>query len=99
VGPNISLTGERDERHLAAVARLEADGIAGGDVQAKTAGLGAIEFQRAVDLVKMKMAADLDGPVTGIGDDEAHFFQADVGLKWRRVRGRANFSGYHRIGW
>src|SRR5712671_2092707 len=45
------------------VAGLEADGGAGGDVEALAVGGGAVEFQGSVGFDEVVMAADLDGAV------------------------------------
>ena len=66
----LALAGERDEAHLAALAGLEADRRAGGNVEPEAARLGAVEFQRRIGLEEMIVRADLDRPVAGIGDFE-----------------------------
>src|SRR4029453_9492685 len=58
-----ALAGECDELHVAGLAGLEADGGAGGDVEAHAAGLFAVEFQRGVGFEEMVVRADLDGAV------------------------------------
>src|SRR5579883_3220450 len=65
---DLALAGERDEAHLAALAGLEADRRAGGNVEAEAARPGAVEFQRRIGLEEMVVRADLDRPVAGIGD-------------------------------
>src|SRR5437879_8042527 len=50
---------ERDELHVAGLAGLEADGGAGGDVEAHAAGFFAVEFQRRVGLEEVVVRADL----------------------------------------
>ena len=58
------------EAHLAALARLEAHGGAGRDVEAHAARLRArSNEQRRIGLEEMVVAADLDRPVAGVGDD------------------------------
>ena len=58
----------RDEPDLAGLAGLEADGGAGGDVEAAAARGGAVEVERRVGLGEMVVRADLDRPVAGVGD-------------------------------
>src|SRR5262249_57158864 len=65
-----ALAGERDQRDLAALARLEAHRGAGGDVEPHAARFFPIEFQGRIGLVEMIMRADLDRPVAGICDRE-----------------------------
>src|SRR6266480_1386510 len=70
--------GERDELHVAGLAGLEADGGAGGDVEAHAAGFPALEFQRRVGFEEMVVRADLDRTVAGIGDRERHGLAAGI---------------------
>ena len=58
--------GERDERHAARLARLEAHRGARGDVQPHAACGVAVEVERAVGLGKVVVRADLDRPVAGV---------------------------------
>jgi len=64
----VSPTGIGDQRHLAALTRLEADRGAGGHVEAMAAGLVAIEDECRIGFGEMVVGADLDGAVAGIGD-------------------------------
>src|SRR5262249_17338655 len=75
-----SLAGERHQRHLARLSRLETHGGAGGDVESHAARLFAIEFQRRVGLEEMIMRADLDRPVAAVGDGQRHRLAAGIGL-------------------
>src|SRR5688572_16280673 len=68
--PDLALAGEGHELHVACLAGLEADGGAGGDVEAVAAGLGAVEFERRVGLGEVVVRADLDRAVAGVGDGE-----------------------------
>ncbi len=52
---DFALSGEGDEGDFPGVAGLEADGVAGGDVEAEAAGPGAVEGERGVDLEEMEM--------------------------------------------
>ena len=49
-------------------ARLEAHGGSGGNVETHVEGWLAVELERAVDLEKAEMRADLNRPVAGVGD-------------------------------
>src|SRR4030095_1222014 len=57
---DLARAANRDKLHLARIARLEANGGAGGDVQAHAVGRGAVEREIAVDLEEMKVRSDLD---------------------------------------
>src|SRR6516165_6920709 len=61
---------ERDQRDFARLARLEAHGRAGGDIEPHAARLFAIELQRRIGLEKMIVRPDLDRPIATIGDRE-----------------------------
>src|SRR5262245_53137187 len=63
-----ALACERHELHVAGLAGLEADGGAGGDVEAHAAGLFPLEFQRGIGLEEVVVRAHLNGTVAGIGD-------------------------------
>src|ERR1700750_831068 len=71
---------ERDELHVAGLAGLEADGGAGGDVEAHAAGLPAVEFQRGVGLEEMVVRAHLNGTVAGVGHRQRHGLAAGIEL-------------------
>ena len=70
----------RHQRDLARLARFEAHGGAGGDVQPLAARRGAVERQRRVGFGEMVVAADLDRPVAGVGDGQRGARQAGVEL-------------------
>ena len=59
-----------DEGDVAGLAGFEADGGAGGDVQALAAGGGAVEAQGGVGFGEVVVGADLDRAVAGVGDGE-----------------------------
>ena len=59
---------EPGQPHFFLFAGFKADGCAGGDVEAHSEGFFAREVEFAVDLVKMKMRADLYWPVALIDD-------------------------------
>src|SRR6202011_6282436 len=67
-----ALACERHQRHLAALARLEAHRRAGRDVEAHAARLLAIEFERRVGLEEMIMRTHLNRPVAGVGHRQPH---------------------------
>ena len=56
--------------HGPRLARLEAHGSAGGDVETEAARRFAIKVQPGIGFVKVIVRADLDRPVTGVGDDQ-----------------------------
>ena len=64
--------------HVAGLAGLEADGGAGGDVEAHAAGFFAVEFQRRVGFEEVVVRADLDRAVAGVGDGERHRLAAGI---------------------
>src|SRR6516162_4499552 len=77
---NHPLACERDQRDLARLARLEAHGRAGGDIEPHAARLFAIELQRRIGLEKMIVRADLDRPIAAIGDRERNRFAIGIEL-------------------
>src|SRR4029078_4525059 len=78
------------------VARLEAHGRAGGDVEAHPLGRLAVELERGVDLEEMEMGGELCGPVPGIGDGDGGGLAALVGRNG--VLPQDVFAGDHRMG-
>src|SRR6185312_17004413 len=60
----------RHQADLARLARLEADGGAGGNIEPHAAGFRTLELQGVVGLKKMVVRADLDRPVPGVGHFE-----------------------------
>src|SRR3984885_15011479 len=75
-----ALSRQRDQMHLAGLARFEAHGGAGRDIEPHAAGFLAIEFQRRIGLEEMIVRADLDRAVTGIGDRERYRLAAGIEL-------------------
>src|SRR5437868_13968386 len=73
-----AFAGERDELHVAGLAGFEANGGAGGDIEAHAAGLFAVEFQRGVGFEEMIVRADLDRTVAGVGDVKRHRLAASI---------------------
>src|SRR6056297_1274505 len=73
-----------NESHLAPLARLEADGGAGRNIEAVAARGRAVETEAAIGLGEMVMAAHLHGPVAGIGDlkhgDLRAFVEGDLAV-------------------
>src|SRR5271168_1278318 len=63
-----ALASQRDEFHRARLSGLETHGCAGDDVQPEAARALAIEFERGVDFVEVKMRADLHRTVACIRD-------------------------------
>src|SRR5439155_7412251 len=62
---------ERDEPDLLLLARLEAHGRTGGDVEMHPVPGRAIELQGPVHLEEVEVAPDLDRPIAGVADREA----------------------------
>src|SRR5262249_13248041 len=96
-----ALAGERDQRHLARLSRLEAHGRSGRDVEPHAARLLAIELQRRVGLEEMIVRSDLDRPVAGVGRRQRHGLAAGIerdvaGLDEELAGGHVASS--HRIG-
>jgi len=90
----VAVAGEGYELDFAGVARLEADGCAGWDVEAVAARGGAIELEGGVDLEEMEMAPDLDGAVAGVGYGDGDEIEAGIGFEGGGVGGD-DFSGDH----
>ena len=70
---------KRHQLHRFALARLEAHGVAAGDIQAEAFGRFALELQRGIGFKKMIMRADLNRAVAQIGHTERARFAAEVG--------------------
>jgi hypothetical protein len=68
------------EFHSSLLAWLESDSGAGGNIQAKTARLFAIEVKRSINLVKMIVRADLYWPITSVGYGERDRLAAGIQL-------------------
>jgi hypothetical protein len=98
---DFALARQRYYFHLTLVARLEANGRAGGNVEPETPRRRAIKPKRVVNLKEMKMAADLDRTIAGIRHEQTFRFEANI-----RVQGKSVFLGndftwdhdYYRIG-
>ena len=58
-----------------------------------------IKVERAVRLEKMEVAADLNGAVASIGDDNLPHFEPNIGLVRFTVSRQSDLSRDHRIGW
>src|SRR5215475_11398547 len=69
--------------------------------RAHAAGDGAVEEQGRIGLEEMIVAADLDRPVAGVGDEQGDVGQ--VGIELDRARQGKDFAGDHRaayrMGW
>ena len=77
---NLPVACEADEFDRALLSRLKPDGRAGGDIEPKPARALPVEAQSLVDFIKVKMGADLDGPVAGVADRECDGLTARVEL-------------------
>ena len=91
-------TCEGDEIDFPGISRLEADGCAGRDIEAESAGGFAVEVQQGIHFVKMKVASDLHGAVSTVGDCEGFFVEILVDENVSVWVGE-DFAGDHRIGW
>src|SRR5688572_3477199 len=65
---DLAFAAKRHQRHVAFLARLEADRCSGGYVQTHAARLLPVEAERLVGLEEMVVAADLDWAIARIGD-------------------------------
>src|SRR5689334_1285498 len=81
------------ELHDPRLTGLEAHGRSGCDIQAEAACLFPVEAERVVRLKEMIMRADLDRPISGVGDLEGDGRAAGVQLDVARAR--ENFAGNH----
>ena len=90
------IAAEGHELDRPALARLEADGGAGGNVQTEAVGRGAVELERGVGLEEMVVRADLNRSVAGVGDRHADRRAADV--QRDLAIGGKNLSRPHWIG-
>ena len=68
---NHATTSKLGQLHFLFFARLKAHRRAGRMVKPQAERRGAIERERPIGFEEVVVAADLDGPVTGIFDDEA----------------------------
>ena len=85
---------ERDQPHLARLARLEPDRGAGGDVEPHPARRRAVEVERRVGLGEMIVRADLHRPVAGVGDGQRD--RLAVGVQRDLAGGGKELAGDHR---
>src|SRR5205085_7021281 len=92
---DLARAAEGDEFHVARVAGLEADGGAGGDVEAEAARAFPVECERLIHFVEMEVAADLDRAVAGVGDADDFRGELEIRGKSGGVFGDDDFSGDH----
>src|ERR1051326_7559234 len=88
-----AIPGIRHELHDPRLTWLEAYGCSGRDTQAEASCLFPIEAERVVGLVEVIMRADLDRPVSSVGDLEGDGRSAGVQLDVARAR--ENLTGNH----
>src|SRR4051812_16726118 len=86
-----------DEHHLFLLARLEAHGGPGGDVETHAARRSALERESAVDFEEMKVAADLDGAVARVADHNGDHTPPRVGLNVAGFRIQKVFTRSHLV--
>jgi hypothetical protein len=91
-------SGKSDEGDFPGIARFEADCGAGWDIEAESAGGFAVEVQQGIHFVKMKVASDLHGAVSTVGDWEGFLVEILVDENVSVWVGK-DFAGDHRIGW
>ena len=70
-----------DQFHRAGLARLEAHGGAGGDVEPIAPRLRPVKIQGGVGFGKVVVGTHLNGPVAGIGHDQAQGGTANIELQ------------------
>ena len=81
---NLPPAGEGDQFHLTSITRFEANSGTRRDVETKSPGKHAIESEPLVHFEKVKMAADLYRPITGVRDlGDARF---EIGVRKKRCR-------------
>src|SRR6185312_762895 len=81
--------------HRARLAGLEAHRRAGSDVEPHALGALAVELQRLVGLEEMVVAADLDRPVTGVGDLDRDRIALLVLVEFELALRREDLTGLH----
>src|SRR5690554_3382467 len=69
---------QRHELHIARLARFEPHRCAGGNIEPHAACRFAIKAQAGIGLVEMKMRADLNGSIAGIGDFQGNLCRACI---------------------
>jgi hypothetical protein len=90
---NLPVAREADQLHRALLTRFKPDGGSGGDVETEPASALPVETQGIVNLVKMEMGADLDGPVAGVADRKGDGLAA--GIKFKVTLFGQNFTRDH----
>ena len=80
------------------IARLEADGGGGGDVQAHAVGGVAVEFQRAVHFEEMEVGTHLNGTVARVVDLEGDGLAAFVELNRIGAQNKAADGRFRGVG-
>jgi hypothetical protein len=94
---NHAVASELGELHFLFFARLEANRGAGRIVETHAEGRGAIERERAIGLKEMVVAANLNGPIAGIFDEEAARDAAGVREDWSGTFIKKIFTGLHGV--
>ncbi len=79
---------------------LETNGGSGRDVEAHVEGGFAIEMQRRIHFVKREVAADLNGPVAGVGNIDERGAASRIKFDFARLgddfaRLGDDFAGFH----
>ena len=92
---------DRDQLHLAPLARLKPHGGARRDIKPHAARRVAVKIQRRVGFGKMIVAADLHRPVAGVGDHQGDGVAPVIQGQCRPRRGRflrGSWACSYRIG-
>ena len=69
---------QRHRLYITGLSRIEPHRGAGGDVEPHAARLFAVELQRRIGFEEMIMRADLDRPISAIGNRERHGLAAGI---------------------
>jgi hypothetical protein len=96
---DLAASGESYQFHFARISRLKPDGRSGRNAQPKPSRLLAVKVERAIRLEKMEVAADLNGAVAAIGNNNLPHFEANIGFMGLTVSRQSDLSRDHRIGW
>src|SRR6056297_419072 len=84
---DLAIADHRYQRYFAGLARFEAHGRTGRDVEAHAARLLALEGEAGIGLVEMVMRADLDRAIALVGDRERHHLAPGIELDGAFRRG------------
>ena len=83
---HLPLSRQRHQGDFSLVARLEADGGTGGDVEAHASGLVAVELEGVIHFKKVEVRAYLDRAIAAVGDGEGDGRFSGVSVQCRLLR-------------